>query len=182
MACCCGENLNCSQCTPPPMQVDIDVTIPASMLLLSARGCVCSNSLTLTESVVMLPSKTIAGLEGYVAYENKTARRWIQAYEYPCSSVSELGFRINFVLYFGATTDVDFSCSGNPYTCVQTSAGTFNPGGLAIQNGGSPSLMGHPCVVPPGKSLCCYTGSKTYDFIRGGQFPASIGTYTVTLL
>jgi hypothetical protein len=182
MPCCCNDS--CSECTPPTMQVDINVTMPASLLVLSGRGCICGNSIAVQQSIILLPTNTAPDFPGVVGYYSLTPSYRIAGFEYPCDGPTPTTFQLSIALRFGASQDVDFFCSGNPYECaLQT--GTYNPdrnpGGRVIDNSGNSFLTGHPCDVPPGKTACCLNSSKTYDFVvNPGLGGATIGTYTVT--
>lgn len=166
------------------MQVDINITIPASMLLLSARGCYCKDSISINDSIILLPSNTFPDSSGRYGYYDRTPSRWITGVEYPCNGPTQFTFELGILYFFGATTDFGLCFSGATYDCALGSfPQVYNPGGRWIDNSGNRFLVGHPCTTPAGKTVCCLTGSKTYDFIvNPGLGGSSIGTYTATFL
>jgi hypothetical protein len=182
MACCCG-GISCSVCPIPAMQVDVNITVPATDLLITSRGCRCNAELTITESVLLLPSNTFTNAGGRWGYYVHDDKMRIVGVEWPCKKTAYT-FQVGISFYFSSVGAINNDCffynSSYTYNCANSkSSGTLGST-VVINNDGNSYLTGHPCTNNASGSMCCLRDSKTYDFIN--QLGANYGTYTVTFL
>lgn len=156
MACCCGPS--CSRCPMPAMQVDVNITVPSGTPF-------CNSGLVIARSVVLLPTNTCPNCAGRYGYETQEDGLYVLGMEWPCNKPADPP---TFTVFINVRWTSD---SG---TCVNAA------GNGGVTNGGGPALIGHPCTTPPGGSICCLNGTKTYDYLS--PLGVKFGTFTVTFL